>query len=53
MMKVDLSVEVDEIEFCKNIGLDLGISPAKIDDIIKISILKNKEVVDYDRNNFV
>ncbi len=48
MMKMDLSVDVDEIEFCKEIGSLLNIPNNKIDEIIKLSILKNKEVVSYD-----
>ena len=48
MMKVDLSVDVEEIEFCKELGQKLKIESDKIDEIIKLSILKNKEVVGYD-----
>lgn len=48
MMKVDLSVDIEEIEFCKEIGALLDISIKKIDEIIKLSILKNKEVVPYE-----
>ena len=48
MMKVDLSVDVEEIEFCKKIGIKLGIAENKIEDIVKLSIIKNKEVVEYD-----
>ncbi len=48
MMKVDLSVDVEEITFCKEIGKKLSIPENKIDDIIKLSILKNKEVVQYE-----
>ncbi len=48
MMKVDLSVDLQEIEFCKEIGNLLCISKNKVDEIIKLSILKNKEVVGYD-----
>ncbi len=48
MMKVDLSVDVEEIEFCKEIGIKLGIAENKIEEIIKLSIIKNKEVVEYD-----
>ncbi len=48
MMKVDLSVDVEEIEFCKEIGKKLSIPENKTEEIIKLSILKNKEVVQYD-----
>jgi len=48
MMKVDLSVDIEEIEFCKEIGSRLDISSSKIDEIIRLSILKNKEVVPYE-----
>lgn len=48
MMKVDLSVDVEEIEFCKQLGSKLEISEEKMDEIIKLSILKNKEVVSYE-----
>lgn len=48
MMKMDLSVDVEEIDFCKELGQKLNISTDKIDEIIKLSIMKNKEVVEYD-----
>ncbi len=48
MMKMDLSVDVEEIDFCKELGALLGIREDKIDEIIKLSIMKNKEVVGYD-----
>jgi len=48
MMKMDLSVDVEEINFCKELGHKLSISADKIDEIIKLSILKNKEVVGYE-----
>ena len=48
MMKMDLSVDIEEIEFCKQLGNRLEISDHKIDEIIKLSILKNKEVVSYE-----
>ncbi|WP_430935099.1 hypothetical protein [Saccharicrinis sp. 156] len=48
MMKMDLSVDLEEIEFCKQLGRKLDIDDTKIGDIIKLSIMKNKEVVGYD-----
>ena len=48
MMKVDLSVDVEEIQFCKEIGSRLDIDSNKVEEIIKLSILKNKEVVGYE-----
>ncbi|TLX72624.1 hypothetical protein E9993_17460 [Labilibacter sediminis] len=48
MMKMDLSVDVEEIDFCKELGKKLEISDEKVEAIIKVSILKNKEVVGYD-----
>ncbi len=48
MMKVDLSVDVEEISFCKEIGKKLSIPENKTEEIIKLSILKNKEVVQFE-----
>ncbi len=48
LMKVDLSVDIEEIAFCKEIGKKMSLSENKIDDIIKLSILKNKEVVQFE-----
>ena len=48
MMKMDLSVDLEEIKFCKELGQKLSIHLDKIDEIIKLSIMKNKEVVGYE-----